>query len=157
MSECPSIRRQARLLLAEALFSVSAVMLISHYAGPYSPYSNPTAQALGVNVFDADTVLSMVGMIASVLMVLQKVSLGFAGLVSFLASFKLATKFFTALTPFSMVYPAYSSPLLPPGIICVNVADILWCALIIICAVFALWDGGLLKIRSEKHEKIHQN
>jgi hypothetical protein len=104
-------RRDVLTILAMVLFAVSVVKLYSHYTSVWSP------SRFHQSTFDGDSALAIITAVVSLMMIYpRKASADFAALISFLASWKIATKF----------YPRF--------VVLGSAPDILWCLYLVFCA-----------------------
>jgi hypothetical protein len=104
-------RRDVLAILAVVLLVLSVTKLYSHYTSEWSP------SRFHQSTFDGDSALAIIAAVVSLVMIYpRKASVDFAALVSFLASWKIATKFYPRFVVLS------SGP------------DILWCLYLIFCA-----------------------
>lgn len=117
-------RRDVLTALALVLFALSVIKLYSHYTSEWSPLR------FHQSTFDGDSALAIAAVAVSVMMVYpRKASVDFAALVSFLASWKIATKF----------YPRF--------VVLSSAPDMLWCLYIIFCAVVLALGSRSVELR----------
>ena len=104
-------RRDVLTILALVLLALSVIKLYSHYTSVWSP------SRFHQSTFDGDSALAIIAAVVSLMMIYpRKASADFAALISFLACWKIATKFYPNFVALS------SAP------------DILWCLYLIFCA-----------------------
>jgi hypothetical protein len=117
-------RRDVLTTFAIVLFALSAIELYSHYTGVWSPLR------FHQSTFDGDSALAIVAVAVSLMMVYPgKASVDFVALISFLASWKIATKF----------YPRF--------VVLSSAPDILWCLYLIFCAVVLALGSRPVELR----------
>lgn len=117
-------RRDVLTVLAMVLFGLSVIKLYSHYTSAWSPLR------FHQSTFDGDSALAIIAVAVSLMMVYpRRASVDFALLISFLASWKIATKF----------YPRF--------VVLSSAPDILWCLYLIFCAVILTLGSRPVELR----------
>ncbi len=117
-------RRDVLTILAIVLFASSVIKLYSHYTSEWAP------SRFHQSTFDGDSALAIVASVVSVMMIYpRRASVDFAAMISLLASWKIATKFYPRFVVLS------SGP------------DILWCLYIILCTVILALGSGPAELR----------